>query len=164
MDTPSPRPSNHPRHNMFEGNPISKFMASPPNFSIFHRIFPQSQPSNVSRTMLQGWLLLEHPQLGLLARPQRADGAWRPGPLCDAAAEGRLEDLRPVGGLGWPQKWEFSSKRMISVRFLRVSKFFVLGYGACKHMWMGTRKCFKFRTQHVWPVLVDFTEGHAKRS
>lgn len=56
------------------------------------------------RTMLQGWLLLEHPQLGPLARPQRfADGAesgaesgaWRPGPaLCDAAAEGRLEDLR----------------------------------------------------------------------
>ena len=52
--------------------------------------------------MLQGWLLLEHPQLGPLARPQgRADGgaeagaAWRPGPaLCDAAAEGRLEDLR----------------------------------------------------------------------
>ena len=65
--------------------------------------------------MLQGWLLLEHPQLGPLARPQRfADGAesgaesgaWRPGPaLCDAAAEGRLEDLRRMlGMLGWPQK------------------------------------------------------------
>eukprot|EP00435_Cladocopium_sp_Y103_P064684 s376_g26.t1 len=48
--------------------------------------------------MLQGWLLLEHPQLGPLARPQRhglEEGTWRPGPaLCDAAAEGRLEDVR----------------------------------------------------------------------
>ena len=69
--------------------------------------------------MLQGWLLLEHPQLGPLARPQRfADGAesgaesgaWRPGPaLCDAAAEGRLEDLRRMLGMlgswGGPKKW-----------------------------------------------------------
>jgi hypothetical protein len=85
--------------------------------------------------MLQGWLLLEHPQLGPLARPQRfADGAesgaesgaWRPGPaLCDAAAEGRLEDLRRMlgmlGGWGGPKNGEFAKDEDSRVsRFLMV--------------------------------------------
>ncbi|CAK8987056.1 Putative fumarate reductase [Durusdinium trenchii] len=47
------------------------------------------------RTMLQAWVLLEHPELGPLLRPSSSSGTgWRPMPLCDAAAEGRLEDMR----------------------------------------------------------------------
>ncbi|CAJ1379427.1 unnamed protein product, partial [Effrenium voratum] len=46
------------------------------------------------RTALRGWVLLEHPDLGPLVCPQNPSLAWRPRPLCDAAAEGRLEDLR----------------------------------------------------------------------
>ena len=46
-------------------------------------------------------MLLEHPDLGPLVCPENPSLAWRPRPLCDAAAEGRLEDLRrgkPIRG------------------------------------------------------------------
>jgi len=48
------------------------------------------------RTMLQGWVVLEHQELGLLVRPAKRKGLmrWQPMALCDAAAEGRVDDLR----------------------------------------------------------------------
>lgn len=46
--------------------------------------------------MLQGWVVLEHQELGLLLRPAKRKGLmrWQPMALCDAAAEGRVDDLR----------------------------------------------------------------------
>ena len=49
-----------------------------------------------ARTMWQGWVVLEHQELGLLVRPAKRKGLmrWQPMALCDAAAEGRVDGLR----------------------------------------------------------------------
>ena len=70
---------------------------------IFQRVDLPSEPSFLvgrfdvsARTMLQGWVVLEHQELGLLVRPAKRKGLmrWQPMALCDAAAEGRVDDLR----------------------------------------------------------------------
>lgn len=49
----------------------------------------------LARTMVEGWMLLDHPQLGPLARPKDVPFSVRPlEPLCVAAREGATEDLR----------------------------------------------------------------------
>jgi len=46
------------------------------------------------RKRLVGWLLLAREGDDALVQPQALTAPWRPEPLCDAAAEGRLPDLR----------------------------------------------------------------------
>ena len=50
------------------------------------------------RKKLLGWILLAREGSDALVQPQGTIDKWHPEPLCDAAMEGRLFDLRWGGG------------------------------------------------------------------
>ena len=65
----------------------------------------QNSTDFVTRKRLVGWLLLAREGDDALVQPQALTAPWRPEPLCDAAAEGRLPDLRR--GAEGDARWEW---------------------------------------------------------